>query len=72
MVAHLEPTVEAGNHLLLPLVEDEEGVPIGRCDGAVDAVEEAVEARLLVSSALRLVEADVDDLDASYVSRRIF
>ena len=29
VVSDLEPTVEPGDHLLLTLVEDEEGVPIG-------------------------------------------
>ena len=46
-------------------------MPIGRCDGGVDPVEEAVQAHLLVPSTLGLVEADVDDLDAADALNRI-
>ena len=69
MVADHEPTVRPGDHLLLPLVEDEEGLAVHRCDGGVDAVEEAVEARLLIAAALDLTDQDptINQMMASMV-----
>ena len=64
-VEYPEPAVGPGDHLLLALVEDEEGVSSRRLDRAVDAVEQPVEADLLVGLHDGLADADVDDLDAA-------
>ena len=65
-VAASERVVEAGDHLLPALVEDEEGVAVRRCDRRVDAVEQPVEADPLVPPGVRLAQADIDDLHAAH------
>ncbi len=64
-VAAPEPVVEAGDHLLAALVEDEESVAARRRDGGVHAVEQPVEAGPLVALDVGLAQADVDHLDAA-------
>ena len=69
-VEYPEPPIGPRDHPLLALVEDEEGVSARRLDRGVDAVEQPVEADLLVRLHFLFAEADVDDLDAADANGR--